>query len=177
MMKIFSLRSMYAGQRDSGQAPEQSAATSFGYAYGTVMTFPLSLKAEGGEWWALPYEPQISVDGSNMIVKKSISKGRVRGTVKERWTCGDYSISISGILIGDDGNYPTADVQRLRSLCEAAKLEVMCPLLEMFSIAQVTVESFSIPFTSGVRNQAYTINAVSDDIYRLLLKREDLKLK
>lgn len=150
---------------------------SLGYVYGTVMVFPLSLRTEGGEWWTLPYEPQISVNGRNDIVKKSICKGRVRGTIKERWTCGDYEITISGILMGEDGNYPSGDVGMLRSLCEAGKLEVMCPLLQMFSISQIAVESYSIPFTSGIANQAFTINAVSDDIYRLLLRKEDLKLQ
>lgn len=53
----------------------------------------------------------------------------------------------------------------------------MCPLLQIFSISQIAVENYSIPFTSGIQNQAFTINAVSDDIYRLLLRKEDLKLQ
>lgn len=170
----FALSSVAAVGTGSGVDLSQQ---SFGYAYGTVMVFPLSLRTDGGEWWTFPYEPQISVNGSNEIVKKSICKGRVRGTIKERWTCGDYDITISGILMGEEGNYPSEDVSKLRSLCEAGKLEVMCPLLQIFSISQIAVESYSIPFTSGTQNQAFTINAVSDDIYRLLLRKEDLKLQ
>ena len=47
--------------------------------------------------------------------------------------------------------------------------------MELFSINQIVVEDWNIPFTAGQANQAYTINAVSDDIYKLLLRREDLK--
>ena len=71
--------------------------------------------------------------------------------------------------------YPENDVRKLRSMCESAKLQVSCPLLEIFSVSRIVVESFSFPFTAGVQNQAYSINAVSDDIYKLLLKKEDLK--
>ena len=143
-------------------------------AIGVPMTFPLYLKVEGGDWWLLPYEPQITLQGTNIIVKKQVSKGSVRGTIKERWSQGDYQVNISGILIGT-GEYPSADVKRLRAFCEAGRVLVKSPLLELFSISQVVIESWNIPFTSGVANQAYSIAALSDDIYKLLLRKEDLK--
>ncbi len=144
-------------------------------AIGVPMTFPLYLKVEGGEWWMLPYEPQITLQGTNIIVKKQVSKGSVRGTIKERWSQGDYQVNISGILIGPGDEYPDADVKRLRAFCEAGRVLVKSPLLEIFSINQVVIESWSMPFTSGPANQAYTIAALSDDIYKLLLRKEDLK--
>lgn len=143
-------------------------------ALGIPMTMPLELKADGdSDWWLLPFEPLISINGKNVIVKKQVSKGKVRGSIKERWTQDDYSISISGILIGS--SYPSDDVRKLRRMCESAKLQVSCPLLEIFSISRIVVESFDFPFTSGQHNQAYSISAVSDDMYKLLLKKEDLK--
>ena len=144
-------------------------------AIGVPMTFPLYFKLEGGDWWLLPYEPQVTLQGSNVIVKKQVSKGSVRGTIKERWSQGDYSVNISGILISTDGAYPSADVKQLRAFCEAGRVLVKSPLLEIFSINQIVVESWSMPFTPGVANQAYTIGGVSDDIYKLLLRKEDLK--
>lgn len=144
-------------------------------ARGIPMVFPLSFAVEGGPWWLLPYEPQVTIQGTNVLVKKQVSKGIVRGTIKERWSQGDYRISISGILMGDHGRYPSEDVKTLRSYCEAGKVLVKSPQMELFSITQMVVEDWSIPFTSGQANQAYTINAVSDDIYKLLLRREDLK--
>ena len=144
-------------------------------AIGVPMVLPLYFKLEGEDWWLLPYEPQISLQGSNIITKKQVSKGAVRGTIKERWSQGDYQVNISGILIGADGRYPEDDVKKLRSYMEAGKVLVKSPLLELFSINQVVVESWNIPFTAGQANQAYTIAALSDDIYKLLLRREDLK--
>lgn len=144
--------------------------------YGVPMILPLSMRLEGEDWWLLPIEPMVTISGKNVIVKKQVSKGSVRGSIKERWSQDDYSISIEGIFINPDGDgYPDEDVKELRRLCEAGKVEVMCPLFEIFSIDQIVIESFDFPFTSGPENQAYKIQAVSDDIYKLLLKREDLK--
>lgn len=144
-------------------------------AKGVQMVFPLYFAVEGGPWWLLPYEPQVTIQGSNVLVKKQVSKGEVRGTIKERWSQGDFRVSISGILMGEGGRYPSEDVKTLRSYCEAGKVLVKSPQMELFSITQIVVENWNIPFTSGKANQAYTIDAVSDDIYKLLLRREDLK--
>jgi hypothetical protein len=144
-------------------------------ARGVPMVFPLSFAVEGGPWWLLPYEPQVTIQGSNVLVQKQVSKGEVRGTIKERWAQGDFRVSISGILMGEGGRYPSEDVKTLRSYCEAGKVLVKSPQMELFSITQIVVENWNIPFTSGKANQAYTIDAVSDDIYKLLLRREDLK--
>lgn len=146
-------------------------------ALGIAMTLPLEIRSDDSDWWLLPFEPLVSVSGKNVIVKKQVSKGIVRGSIKERWTQDDYDISISGILMSSASNaYPTDDVARLRSMCEAAKLQVSGPLMEIFSISQIVIESFDFPFTTGAANQAYTIKAVSDDMYKLLLKKEDLKV-
>ena len=144
-------------------------------AKGVPMVFPLYFGLEGQEWWLLPYEPQVTIQGTNVLVKKQVQKGLVRGTIKERWSQGDYRVTISGILMGEKGQYPENDVKKLRSFCEAGKILVKSPQMELYSINQIVVEDWSIPFTAGQSNQAYTINAVSDDIYKLLLRREDLK--
>ena len=159
----------------AGMSDEQLADLLATNAKGIPMVFPLYFAVEGGPWWMLPYEPQVTIQGSNVLVKKQVQKGAVRGTIKERWAQGDFSITINGILIGEEGQYPEDDVKKLRSFCEAGKVLVKSPQMELFSINQIVVEDWNIPFTAGQANQAYTINAVSDDIYKLLLRREDLK--
>ncbi|OUO38478.1 hypothetical protein B5F83_01025 [Muribaculum sp. An289] len=145
-------------------------------AIGVPMVFPLQLRMQGKDWWTLPLEPLITINGTNVITKKQVSKGKVRGSIKERWTQGDYQLSIEGILTDFSGNdYPYDDVRRLKEHCEAASVEVACPLFEVFSINRMVIEDYSFPFTSGRHNQAYRIAASSDDIYRLLLKKDDLK--
>ena len=142
------------------------------------MQCPLWMRLEGEEWWLLPFEPIITIHGKNIITKKQVAKGKVRGSIKERWTQDDYQININGILINPENTgYPDEDVKALKRLCEAAKVQVMSPLFEVFSIDQIVIESFDFPFTSGPNNQAYTIGAVSDDIYKLLLREEDLKVQ
>lgn len=76
--------------------------------------------------------------------------------------------------MSEDGSYPESDVTRLKNFCEAGHVKALCPLLEIFGISQLAIESWDIPFTIGRTNQNYTIQAYSDDIYKLLLSREDL---
>lgn len=145
-------------------------------ATGVPMVLPLRFKLEesGAQEWLFPMEPMISVNGQNILVRRNVSKGKIRGSIKERWTQDDYSVRIEGILMGMDGKYPEADVAKLRSFCEAGHVKALNPLLEIFGISQLAIESWDIPFTSGTINQNYTIQAYSDDIYKLLLSRDDL---
>ena len=163
---------------DLSMLTEQQLVEATANANGVPMRCPLWMRLEGEEWWLLPYEPIVTVNGKNVIVKKQVVKGGVRGSIKERWSQDDYQISISGILINPEGTgYPDKDVKQLRRLCEAAKVQVMSPLLEIFSIDQIVIESFDFPFTSGPNNQAYTIGACSDEIYKLLLREDSLKMQ
>ena len=145
-------------------------------ATGVPMVLPLRFQHEesGAQEWLFPMEPMISVNGQNILVRRNVSKGKIRGSIKERWTQDDYSVRIEGILMGMDGKYPEADVAKLRSFCEAGHVKALNPLLEIFGISQLAIESWDIPFTSGTINQNYTIQAYSDDIYKLLLSRDDL---
>lgn len=145
-------------------------------ATGVPMILPLRFQLEesGAQEWLFPMEPMISVYGQNILVRRNVSKGKIRGSIKERWTQDDYSVRIEGILMGMDGKYPEADVAKLRSFCEAGHVKALNPLLEIFGISQLAIESWDIPFTSGTINQNYTIQAYSDDIYKLLLSRDDL---
>lgn len=145
-------------------------------ARGVPMVMPLRFQLEeaGAEDWQFPVEPMVSVNGQNILVRRHVSKGSVKGSIKERWTQDDYTVRIEGILMSEDGKYPSADVTRLKNFCEAGHVKVLCPLLEIFGISHLAIENWDIPFTSGVTNQNYTITAYSDDIYKLLLSRDDL---
>lgn len=145
-------------------------------ARGIPMVLPLRFQLEesGAKEWLFPTEPMISLNGQNILTRRHVSKGTIKGSIKERWTQDDYSVRIEGILFGEDGKYPEADVAKLRNFCEAGHVKVLNPLLEIFGISQLAIESWDIPFTSGTTNQNYTIQAYSDDIYKLLLGRDDL---
>lgn len=146
-------------------------------ALGVAMTHPLTLKVEevGAQPWLLPVEPRISVSGQNVIIKRRVNKGKLRGTIKERWMQDDYSINIEGVLMGTHGEFPSSDVAKLRTICEAGQVQAISPLLEVFGVSKIVIESWDMPFTSGACNQNYVIKAVSDDIYKLLLTKNDIR--
>lgn len=142
-------------------------------ASGVPMTQPLRFRLEepGAKEWLLPMEPMITLSGRHLIKRRQVNKGKIRGSIKERWAQDDYSVTIEGVLIGQDGRYPEEDVARLRSFCEAARVQVLSPLLEIFGISRIVIESWDFPFTAGACNQNYSIKAYSDDIYKLLISK------
>ena len=145
-------------------------------ARGIPMVLPLRFQLEesGSKEWLFPLEPMISLNGQNILTRRHVSKGTIKGSIKERWTQDDYTVRIEGLLMGEDGKYPEEDVSRLKAFCEAGHVKALNPLLEISGISQLAIESWDIPFTSGTTNQNYTIQAYSDDIYKLLLSRDDL---
>ena len=145
-------------------------------ALGVPMVMPLRFQLEesGAKEWLFPIEPMISLNGQNILVRRHVSKGTIKGSIKERWTQDDYTVRIEGILMSRDGKYPDEDVATLKNFCEAGHVKALCPLLELFGISQLAIENWDIPFTTGLTNQNYTITAYSDDIYKLLLSRDDL---
>ncbi len=145
-------------------------------AIGVPMVMPLRFQLEesGAKEWLFPVEPMISLNGQNILVRRHVNKGTIKGSIKERWTQDDYTVRIEGILMSREGKYPDEDVATLKNFCEAGHVKALCPLLEIFGISQLAIESWDIPFTTGLTNQNYTITAYSDDIYKLLLSRDDL---
>ena len=99
------------GGYDLSVLSEKQIVEAAANANGVPMCLPLWMRLEGEEWWQLPYEPIITVNGKNVIVKKQVAKGKVRGSIKERWSQDDYQVSISGIFINPDNTgYPDEDV-------------------------------------------------------------------
>lgn len=143
---------------------------------------PLKMSVDGVNWFLLPYEPIISVSGGNEVVKRNVAKWNKdfthkRGTIKERWSQKDYEITITGVLMGNqlDGrfeeSFPREDFQKLKALLEnAGEIHVNCPLLEQLEIHKIVVETFDFPFSKGENVQGYSIKAVSDDSYNLLIE-------
>lgn len=145
-------------------------------ALGRPMVMPLEMKLENdAEFWLVPVEPLVSVSGGNVIAKRTVAKGKGRGTIKERWTQDDYRISINGVILNadDESVYPEEAVAKLKSFCESKEvIQVKCDLLKYFDITRMVIESFDFPFTKGENAQVYTINGVSDDITELLAEED-----
>ena len=135
---------------------------------------PLAISWESEEeQWFLPFDPVITVRGRNEIVKRSVLKVKTgdkerRGTVKELWSQGDYEVSIAGVLMsGEEGKLPKDDIRKLRGYCEGREsVEVSSPLLTLFGIRRLAIESFEFPHTAGMGNQMYALTCSSDDFYK-----------
>lgn len=155
-----------------GEGSEQtSVATPNGFA----MIVPFSIGLTENNLWTLPVEPLLSLRGGNIISKRSVAKGKGRGTIKERWSQDDYEITLSGLLMNPSNlnAYPDEEVIKLRELCEARQaLFVDCPALSRFDITRIVIESYDFPFTKGENVQAYSIKALSDDVTDLLIREE-----
>lgn len=138
------------------------------------MAVELGLKLDGSDAWTLPIEPQISIDGSNEVARRSVAKGYTHGTVKELWNRGDYEITLSGWFImepDEHGEVPLlADVvERLTDLLSAGKpLLLTSEPTRAVGISMVCPLTWSLPYTSGIQNQRYTIKFVSDHPFALL---------
>ncbi|MBB5334743.1 DUF6046 domain-containing protein [Chryseobacterium koreense] len=143
--------------------------------------FPFSFSADGKDWWLLPWEPMITIDGSNSITKRKIAKAGKNqiGSIKERWSTDDYNITITGVFYGDKmmgkaaQTYPREDMERLRDfMLTPSALHVLCEPLQILNINKIVIESFTFPFSKGENVQAYEIKAVSDFPYELIYKRK-----
>ena len=144
--------------------------------------FPLSFRSsnDDGQWWTLPWEPLISLDANIRIAERYVAKSgkNLIGSIKERWSPDDYSITITGAFYGQkirgelSETYPRKEMERLRDyLLTPEAIEVQCELLQIYGINRISIYSVNFPFTKGESVQAYEIKAKSDFPWKLIYKR------
>ena len=147
--------------------------------------FPFTFIDENGQKFLLPYEPMLNISSANNIVERTVAKAgndiKYQGTVKERWSRGDYEIKITGVLIGSilTGDvsqcFPKSDFEKLRDILESRKSwGIECEPLQLLGISKIVVYDMNFPFTKGENVQAYEISVKSDFDYNLLLEEEDV---
>jgi hypothetical protein len=132
--------------------------------------YPLTFKCQGLTDFTFPIDPVITLGFKNVITRRTVSKGTKRGSVKEHWTEDDVDITISGVFISDDDTFPK-EVNQVREFFKQHQaIEVYCTLLNDRDIDTIAIESFDLPFTKGICNQAFEIKAYSDDAFKLLIE-------
>ena len=132
---------------------------------GTLWQCPMKI-----DGFQLPIDPMIGVDSKNIITRRYVARGSMRGSIKESWSQDDWSVAIEGLLIGTDDNKLIDQVFALRSIfskAEALTVENYV-LNKLFGIERIVVESYAFPHTKGLDNQIYQIKAYSDETYQLL---------
>ena len=146
--------------------------------------FPFTF-IDGKNRYTLPYEPMISISSANNIVERTVAKAgsdaQYEGTVKERWSRGDWEIKITGVLIGSilTGDvsqcFPKSDFEKLRDILQLRKnWKINCSPLELLGIHSIVIYDMNFPFTKGENVQAYEITAKSDFDFNLLLEEKDV---
>jgi len=147
------------------KSTEQSAFS------GIIQQHKLTFKVDGLQDFTFPIDPLISLSFGNVIARRTVAKGKLRGTVKERWTEDDVEISINGKFISTDGEFPL-QVDLLRQYVQQHKsIKVECTLLNDRGIDMIAIEGYNLPFTKGAENQDFEIKAYSDDIVELLIEQ------
>lgn len=133
---------------------------------------PLKVRKIGEEqWFTFPLEPLVSVSCKNIMVRRSVAKSKVAGTIKERWSQDDYSISIIGCLSNQDDIYPESDVRKIVELFnERQSLEICQEILLLLGIKFMAIESLNLPHTKGLGNQNFEIKGYSDENTDLLIE-------
>lgn len=131
---------------------------------------PLTLRTASGYRYDFPLDPIITANSKNVITRRYVAKGSLRGTVKESWSQDDVEITIAGVLIGNDAEELNGMVQELADLCESGEaLEVTNEWLnEGFRVCHLVIESCSFPHTKGLTNQRYSLKCYSDDSINVL---------
>ena len=116
------------------------------------------------------YTPELDIQVCEIDISKQNNIIRTRimneeGTIKEAWSGGDdWSVNISGVLIGDLGvirpenyyellNRPNEDTQKLIEITNSLiPITVTCPLLNKKGIYQLVIESIELPHESEWKN-------------------------
>ena len=133
--------------------------------------YPLTLLSNDLKDFVFPIDPIISRSFRNIITRRTVAKGKVRGTIKERWTEDDVQITITGVLSTNNGAYP-AEVAELQKYFEyREQIDVQSPFLNARDIFSIVIETLDLPPTKGLENQSFQIKGYSDDVFNLLIEQ------
>lgn len=114
----------------------------------------------------------IEVSQTKNIITTAI-QGK-NGTVKEFVSDGDFAITLTGLIVGENiagevkdlGNvYPIVDIKRLVTVCKVPdSITITSTFLnDVFGINDVTITDYNVPQLEGTRDmQPFTINMLSD---------------
>ena len=115
--------------------------------------------------------PIISIEASKNIKKTDLAAGN--GSVKELININDYSLTISGIIIGEN-DYPVDEVQALTDLYNRNEaLDISCALTELvFPVnTKVVITNLALPTVQGREHlQPFSMNLESDIEFSLFIE-------
>lgn len=152
---------------------------------GTKVSATPIRKFENGHTYFMPvsmYSPSlgdieipiaaISIKGRKTIVETPLV-GR-SGSVKELISIDDYEVSIDGVIMSEDRNYPEDGVQQIAELFNLnSSVELICAVSDLVIGVgtQIVIKTIEWPKVGGVENmQTFSLTAVTDASVELEIK-------
>lgn len=139
-------------------------------AFMTYYFMPVFLKTSAGKL-ELPIAT-ISIKGKKTIIETPLT-GR-RGSVKELISVNDYEISLHGVIVGADGNYPEAEIKKFSDLYELNESITLISGLSDLVLKpddKIVIKSIDYPEVGHVENaQIISMTAVTDSSIDLIIK-------
>lgn len=118
--------------------------------------------------------PVVMIEASrSKVIEVTTIEGR-NGTIKEFSNLGDYEISIKGTLVGNEGNYPTQQVQHLIKFenCPVA-IPTANDFLKYIGVNGVVIKRISWRNNQGYENmQAFELECMSDADVKLNIEEK-----
>lgn len=118
--------------------------------------------------------PIVLIEASrSKVIEVTTIEGR-NGTIKEFSNLGDYEISIKGILVGDEGGYPTEQVKGLARFenCPVS-IGVANDFLKYIGVAKLVIKRINWRNMQGYENlQAFELECMSDEDVKLVLENK-----
>jgi hypothetical protein len=181
-MAIFDLNSMFSSM--------------FGYSPGKIKIDPkdVTIKSGDGKYGSyyakdvmgrdvfmpvtlgslfMPYV-WLNISGSKRLVETPMTERR--GSVHELINMEDYKISIKGLLIGHNGQFPEKDVEDLKTLWERQEaVSIKCVLTDIFLLStehggqdKVIITNLSFAENPGVEHvRGFSFDLVTDQEFEL----------
>lgn len=138
-------------------------------ATGTYIIVPLRMSAVNDVvMHEFPIEVMVKIQAKQRMIKRYTHHLSNKGSIKEQWGLDDYSIDIRGMLFSKEDELGMSDlvkenIKKLDEFLEEGLIKIDCPLLELFDIQYMAIESMNFPFDrGGLEIIPFEIKGVSD---------------
>jgi hypothetical protein len=116
--------------------------------------------------------PVVLIEAARSKVIEVTSIEGKNGSVKEFSNLGHYDVSVKGILVGDDGNYPSQQVRKLARLdSRPVAINVTNGLLDYIGVKKLIIKRINWRSMQGYENlQAFELECISDEDVELVIE-------
>lgn len=144
---------------------DDSSAGGVSYFFETSF-MPIWLVAANGDWIYLP-NTVMSMENTKTFAETPMAG---RGTIKEEIQGQDWTLTITGVILSDDNNYPEEQVNQLMKIYRENNSVGIQNARASLALdgEKLVIKSLKLPSTKGFQNvQAFEMTCVSDVDFEL----------